>query len=261
MHCDQYEPIKDIIVEAGKRIMFFYDKVDDIQIKADQSPLTQADIAANEFIVSQLQALYPAIQILSEESESVIEDSSGWCFIIDPLDGTKEFISRNGEFTVNIALVNNHQPVLGMIYAPVYDVLYIGYQGRGAVKINRKLNITEAIHCTQKTDNFTVVMSKSHSGDKEEALYQKYKSHIQTIKSAGSSLKGCLVAEGSADVYVRFGLTCEWDIAAMHCIVVEAGGIIANLDHSPILYVREDHYNRKGFYVINQKENLWITQI
>src|SRR6056297_2161248 len=253
------EIIKTLSIQAGKEIMKVYDTDFSVEYKEDDSPLTKADKNANEVIVSALRREYPDYAILSEESK---DDKSrlnnDYCFIVDPLDGTKEFVKRNGQFTVNIALSNKGKPILGVIYVPVTGQLYYESKGEGAYLEDTKTGEVKKLSVTDKTSDLIWVGSKSHSSEKEENLIEANKEIIAKTVSAGSSLKGCMIAEGKADVYYRFGLTSEWDTAAMHCIVEEAGGIFRQMDSSEILYNRENNLNEKGFYIVNRKENIWV---
>jgi 3'(2'), 5'-bisphosphate nucleotidase len=182
--------------------------------------------------------------------------NSDWCWIVDPLDGTKEFINKNGEFTVNIALAHKGRPVLGVISVPVAQTLYYGAVGIGSFKETDGQQAVR-INVTDKTDKLILVGSRSHASDELTSLLEGKKDLISEVLSAGSSLKGTMVAEGAADVYYRFGYTCEWDTAAMHCIVEQAGGIFRQMDGSEMKYNRKDNLNKKGFYVVNRKENIW----
>lgn len=253
--------LKDLIVvakKAGAIILDIYNQDYEISIKDNQTPLTLADEKANEYIINQLKNLYPDIAILSEESSDDLSRLDKQAlFVVDPLDGTKEFIKKNGEFTVNIALVIDGEPIVGVVYATVLDKLYYASKGNGAFLEfgNKEL---KSLQVTNKLNDLNVVGSKSHASKQEQTLYNKHRDSINSIFSVGSSLKGCLIAEGQADVYYRFGLTSEWDTAAMHCIAVEAGAIVKQLDHTEIKYNREDTLNRKGFYIVNRKENIWL---
>lgn len=246
-------------IMAGKEIIEIYNTEFDknIEIKADNSPLTIADKKSNYVIINALKKNFPEISILSEEStEDKSRFTNEWCWIIDPLDGTKEFIKKNGEFTVNIALAYKHKVVLGVIYIPVTGVLYYAAEGIGAFKeVNGEVT---QIKVTDKVDNLIFVGSKSHFSEKEVNLIDNNNDKISKTISAGSSLKGTMVAEGVADIYYRFGLTYEWDTAAMQCIVEQAGGIFRQMDGSKMTYNRENNLNEKGFYIVNRKENIWI---
>ncbi len=238
---------------AGAAILEIYATDFDVEYKADQSPLTLADKRANDIIVRGLRAVCPDYGILSEESEADAGTiDKEYCFIVDPLDGTKEFVRKNGQFTVNIALAKNGKSVLGVVYAPVTGDMYCGIIGKGAQKNG------VPIHVTNKTNDIRVVQSLSHASDRETAIFERHKEQIIETIRAGSSLKGCLIAEGRADVYYRFGLTCEWDTAAMQCVVEAAGGIVRRLDGGDLRYNRENHLNEGGFYVVNRSENIWV---
>jgi len=241
---------KKLAVEAGKVIMDIYHTDFSVDYKEDESPLTLADQRANDVIVDQLAIAFPEAAILSEESADDPENrNKEYCFIIDPLDGTKEFVKKNDEFTVNIALAQNGKVIMGVVYLPVKKELYYALKGHGAFLNSKSIQVSQA------TDKLKMVVSKSHMSDKEKALLEKYSDKIANMTQAGSSLKGCLVASGQAEVYYRFGLTMEWDTAAMQAVCEEAGAIFRQMDGTEMLYNREDHLNAKGFYVINALEN------
>ncbi len=242
---DYSKILKDLLnisEEAGKAILDIYNSNDfGIEIKDDNSPLTLADKASNEIIEKNLNELFPDIPILSEEGKEIpFEARRNWqrFWLVDPLDGTKEFIKRNGEFTVNIALIENQRPVLGVIYVPVTNEFYCGDIINGSFKINGN-GIKTKISVTNKSSNekLNVVQSRSHSGEEEKEFYSKFK--IKETLSKGSSLKICLVAEGKADLYFRGGPTWEWDTAAGHAILLGAGGKFTNKDGSELLYNKE----------------------
>ncbi len=255
----QLKAAKQATLLAGKQIMKIYgtDFDGSIEVKADNSPLTIADKAANDVIVNLLKEEFPEISILSEESaQDETRFNSDWCWIVDPLDGTKEFIKRNGEFTVNIALVYKGRPVLGVVYVPAKKMLYYALVGAGAYK-EAKEEVSK-VNVSSRTKELILVGSKSHESEKLRKLIEEKRRLISEKISAGSSLKGTMIAEGTADVYYRFGYTCEWDTAAMHCIVEEAGGIFRQMDGSEMTYNRKNNLNEKGFYVVNRKENIWV---
>lgn len=255
----EIDHLKALAREAGQAIMKVYETDFDVTYKGDQSPLTLADKEANAIIVRGLEARYPNCAILSEEvADDKSRRSNEYCFIVDPLDGTKEFVNRNGEFTVNIALVHQGRPIAGVIYVPVTKQLYYAVKDQGAFLETVGVEPCVALQVSEKVDDLTWIGSKSHSSEKEAALIAAHQELIRETISAGSSLKGCRVAEGKADVYYRFGLTCEWDTAAMQCIVEEAGGIFRQMDGSEMMYNRENTLNEKGFYVVNRKENIWV---
>lgn len=247
--------MKKLAYEAGLLILDVYDtfSADDVFEKKDNSPLTKADILANRLIVDGLKKHFPTYAILSEEEKDNLERlNADYCFIVDPLDGTKEFIKKNGEFTVNIALAYQNEVIAGVIYAPVLDELYYAQKTKGAYleKGNAKpilLNVSD-----RKT-NLRAVASRSHMSKDLEILLKKH--HITDFVAMGSSLKGCLVAKGEAEIYFRHNPTMEWDTAAMQIIVEEAGGVFRQLDDSLMTYNRKNSLNDKGFYAINRVEN------
>lgn len=217
--------------------------------KADDSPLTLADLASHRVIVEGLAKLTADIPILSEESvELGYDERSNWqrFWLIDPLDGTKEFIKRNGEFTVNIALIEDGKPVMGVVYAPVLDVCYFAEQGAGAF-VQRGTSVAQSIHVTPSRtgEAIKVVASRSHSDARTTALLEKLGAHA--CISMGSSLKLCLVAEGEAHFYPRLGPTMEWDTAAAHAVVTEAGGTVCDASGMTLRYNKPDMHNPEFF--------------
>ncbi len=257
------EVMKELAIEAGHEIMKIYSTDFTVEYKEDESPLTMADCNANRVIVEGLKKAFPEYAILSEEDKSdTTRREKEFCFIVDPLDGTKEFVNRNGEFTVNIALAQNGHPVAGVIYVPVTKELYYASQGNGTyyqqLDSEAEDDAVKQLSVSEKLEELIWVGSKSHSSEKEQNMIDAHAELITDVKSAGSSLKGCMVARGEADVYYRFGLTCEWDTAAMQCIVEEAGGIFRQMDGTEMVYNRENTLNDKGFFIVNRKENIWI---
>lgn len=251
------EVSKRLAVTAGRAIMEIYEKEEmwQVEYKEGHMPLTLADKRAHEIIAEGLQEDFPAYALLSEEGE---EDQgcldNPYCFIVNPLDGTKEFIKKNGQFTVNIALCHQGRPIMGVIYVPVTGELYHAEKGMGAYL--EKDGIVEQIHVSDRVDAPRVVMSSSHGCEEMERLLEKY--HLTELVRVGSSIKGCMIARGEAEIYYRHTPTMEWDTAAMQCIAEEAGAIFRQLDDSEMTYAREDHVNRKGFYIINRRENKLI---
>jgi len=222
--------VVQIAREAGKAILAVYNKDDfGIAEKEDNSPLTEADLASHRTIKQRLEALTPDIPILSEESGDIpFAERNLWprYWLVDPLDGTKEFIKRNGEFTVNIALVEGHHPVMGVVHVPVTGVTYFGDIDHGAYK-QEASNSPQAIHVTAKCrEPARVVGSRSHAGESLQRFLDKVGEH--ELVSMGSSLKLCLVAEGKADIYPRLGPTSEWDTAAAQAVVEAAGGRVTD---------------------------------
>jgi len=233
--------IKDISIQAGKLILEVYNSNDfDIKIKDDNSPLTEADKRSNNYIVEELNKNFPGIPILSEEGETTdYKKRKDWdeFFLVDPLDGTKEFIKRNGEFTVNIALIKNNLPATGVIFVPVTGETYFGSKEKGSYKQVNGASEKITVSKKKEIDQLTVIQSRSHSGEEENQFYGNYK--IKEKISKGSSLKICLVAEGKAELYFRSGPTWEWDTAAGHAILLGAGGYFINKDKSPLIYNKE----------------------
>lgn len=223
--------------EAGDAIMQIYNgPAFQVTHKDDKSPLTAADLASHHAILAGLQKLTPEWPVLSEESEDTpYESRRAWpvFWLVDPLDGTKEFLKRNGEFTVNIALVEGNTPILGVVYAPASGKMYFAARGLGAFKQENGENLP--IRVQRGPGGATrVIVSRSHGSDETE-LYTKQYGHCEFVPM-GSSLKFCLVAEGVADVYPRSGPTMEWDTAAAHCILQLAGGSVTAVDGQPLVY-------------------------
>ncbi|MBU0762116.1 MAG: 3'(2'),5'-bisphosphate nucleotidase CysQ [Candidatus Altiarchaeota archaeon] len=220
------EDIVEIALSAGEKIMSVYAGDHKIEYKGDKSPLTEADRLSNETINSELNRLYPDIPVLSEENKNAeYETRKKWntLWIVDPLDGTKEYIKKNGEFTVNIALVKAGNPVLGVVYAPAKKLLYYADK-KGAYKIS-DASKPEKLPTGKKEGNYVVVASRSHMNDETKKIInnlERIHGKIDLI-STGSSLKICLVAEGLADIYPRIAPTMEWDTAAAHAIANAAG--------------------------------------
>jgi len=222
-------------IKGGDKILEVYETDFDVSYKGDDSPLTIADQKANGAIVETLEPL--GIEMISEENKNkTYDERQNWnqCWIIDPLDGTKEFIKRNGEFTVNIALIHQDKPILGVIYAPVLDTIYYGDR-KGAFK--EKNGIIRELKSSFKNKDRVAVKSKSHASEEEDKLFAKY--DVGKTISVGSSLKYCMLAEGKADIYYRHGPTMEWDTAAGQAIVIASGGTITKPDASPFIYNKE----------------------
>jgi 3'(2'), 5'-bisphosphate nucleotidase len=256
------EPVRQLARDAGKRILEIYDTAFKIEEKADQSPLTEADLAAHQTIVDGLVRLTPDLPILSEESADIpFEERRHWTeyWLVDPLDGTKEFINRNGEFTVNIALVREHRPVLGVVHVPVRGQTYWGVVGDGAWKQDGGSEPV-SIHTRRPPAEVPIVVgSRSHANPKLEAALKPIGEH--QMVSRGSSLKFCLVAEGAADLYPRLGPTSEWDTAAAQAVVEAAGGLVLNLDGSPLPCNTKDSYLNPWFIVVGDPDAGWMERL
>jgi 3'(2'), 5'-bisphosphate nucleotidase len=236
--------------EAGAAIMQVYGSDFAATRKADHSPVTEADVAAEKLILAALQKCAPDIPVVAEEqaaAEGVPQQIARRFFLVDPLDGTKEFVARNGEFTVNIALVENGKPILGVVYLPALDEMYAGH---GNAAIRRKGGRTEAIAARAlPADGAVMTISRSHAA-KELVKVEELGEHVAGTIVAGSSLKFCRIAEGAADLYPRFGPTMEWDTAAGHAVLLAAGGSVATLDGAPLIYgkagLRNPHFIARG---------------
>ncbi|MBC7921439.1 MAG: 3'(2'),5'-bisphosphate nucleotidase CysQ [Ferruginibacter sp.] len=234
-----FQIVHDIARRAGERILAIYEDeavAQRVDLKADQSPLTLADRESHRIIVTELQKHYPAVPVLSEEGQlTEYEVRRHWprYWLVDPLDGTREFIQRNGEFTVNIALVEQNRPVAGVIYAPTLRRLYFATPAAGAYR-QEAGHPAIPIRVSGKTEALTVVRSRSHGTPEEDQVLRGYAIGEQV--TVGSSLKFCLIAEGTADLYYRHGPTMEWDTAAGQAILQIAGGTVAQLDGSPVQY-------------------------
>lgn len=251
------EPVIAIAKAAGEAIMQVYSTDFSVVKKEDNSPLTQADMAAHNIIVDTLKTLTPEIPSLSEESEDISpEIRNAWrrYWLIDPLDGTREFVKRNGEFTVNIALIDDHKPVLGVVYAPVKELLYFACHQSGAYK-QLDGQQPEKIRIKNFDASKPIVAgSRSHQDQKLHDFIQKIETNLGVIPkviSIGSSLKICLVADGTADVYPRLGPTFEWDTAAGHCVLNEAGGDIVDEQGLSLLYNRKSSLLNPFFFATN----------
>lgn len=244
--------------EAGLTILEIYQSDFSVESKNDNTPLTTADLAAHDFITKSLSQLTPDIPVLSEEDTSIpfsIRKQWQTYWLVDPLDGTREFIKHNDEFSVNIALIHQHKSILGVINIPVQEITYYAYQDAGAYK---KVTDKEAekIQCrTADPDNLLIAGSRSHRSDRlKEFLTRLGNPHVIPM---GSSIKSCMVAEGTVDLYPRLGRTSEWDTAAAHCIVNEAGGQITKTDMSPLLYNTKESLLNPEFFVFGKTDIKW----
>ena len=252
------QPIVALARQAGDRILEIYGSEFSVEQKADNSPLTDADMASHHTIVDGLALLTPDIPVLSEESASLpYSERSSWnrYWLVDPLDGTREFVKRNGEFTVNIALIDEGVPVLGVVHVPVTGVSYLACRGRGAMKQEAD-EVPVAIQVRKPGDGpVMVVGSRSHRGDSLIRFLDKLGEH--EMVGMGSSLKICLVAEGVADIYPRLGPTSEWDTAAAQCVVEQAGGYVTDTDMQPLRYNTKDSLLNPFFLVFGDNSRDW----
>ena len=247
--------IVNISVDAGEVILNYYNENVDVIYKDDESPLTKADLASHKIITDSIKKITPDIPILSEEEFIDWKIRKKWkkYWLIDPLDGTKEFIKKNDEFTVNIALIENNRPILGVIYTPALNELFYSIKNFGSYKIltKKKLNtLKEAKRISinkKKSNQVKIVGSRSHSNPILKKWVNKNFNEFDILQK-GSSLKFCLIAEGSADIYPRFGPTSEWDIAAGHIILEEAGGKLKSIDNKEILYNEKENILNPNFF-------------
>ncbi len=254
--------LEAIARRAGEAILEIYGTDFAVERKDDASPLTAADLASHRLIVDGLAALTPATPRLSEESADLSwERRRDWrsFWLIDPLDGTKEFVNRNGEFTVNIALINDHRPILGVIFAPVPDLLYAGAAGVGSQR-RRRGGEHERIAARRPPARPPVVAgSRSHGQEGLARFLERLGPH--ELRTVGSSLKFCLVAEGSADIYPRFGPTSEWDTAAGQAVVEAAGGAVLDTAGAPLRYNRTESILNPDFLVLADPSARWLREI
>ncbi len=252
------EKIIEIAIRAGEAILNIYDTDFSVYEKSDLSPLTEADLAAHKVITNGLMELTPDIPILSEESAKIpysLRQTWSRYWLVDPLDGTKEFVKRNGEFTVNIALIEEQRPILGVIYVPVSKVTYYGSRDGGAFK-QLPDSAAEVIRATpQHGSPIRVAGSRSHAGDSLKRYLENLGAH--EIISMGSSLKSCLVAEGKADIYPRLGPTSEWDTGAAQAVVEAAGGKITDTKMQPLLYNSKESLLNPDFFVFGNLDEDW----
>ncbi|MCO1332743.1 3'(2'),5'-bisphosphate nucleotidase CysQ [Microbulbifer sp. OS29] len=262
------EQVIDICKRAGEAILEVYHSSEELQVetKKDDSPVTVADLAAHKVLAPALAQLIEGVPVLSEEEEiPSFDERSQWqrYWIVDPLDGTKEFIRRNGEFTVNVALIDNGEPVLGVVHVPVLDITYAGCKGEGAIKRDasgeNQIQVRSLKPRLEKKEVVELVASRSHGTGTVDQLVQRIESELGTVacKNMGSSLKLCLVAEGAADLYPRLAPTCEWDTAAAQAVVEAAGGIVVDEDFNLLRYNSKESLLNPFFYVIGDTSFDW----
>jgi 3'(2'), 5'-bisphosphate nucleotidase len=248
------EPIVALAEDAGRAILEVYSTDFEVQAKDDESPLTQADLASHRWIDAGLRSLTPDIPIISEESGLPdFSERRTWrrCWIVDPLDGTKEFVNRNGEFTVNIALVEDGRSVLGVVHVPVLDKTYVGCRGLGAQRREGDAEPVSIEVATKSRNPARIVGSRSHRGSSLDDFLERVGDY--DMIPMGSSLKFCVVAEGGADLYPRLGPTSEWDTAAAQAVVEQAGGGVVTLDGKPM------KYNQKADILNGATDRDWLS--
>ena len=249
------EDIIHIVKEAAVEVLKIYNTDFDVEYKDDKSPLTKADLVANRIIIDGLKNIssYP---ILSEEEKTIpysVRKDWEYFWMIDPIDGTKEFVNRNGEFTINIALIHKNRSILGVVYAPVIDKLYYAQKDKGAYLLDQSVKIKLP---STTTNNFTVVASKSHLSQETKEFIDSLKQNYPNLQlvSKGSSLKLCMVAQGLANIYPRLAPTMEWDTAAAHIIVEESGKKVYQYDRfiKPLQYIKDNNLKE----ILYNKEDL-----
>lgn len=253
------DPVVAIATRAGAAILDIYSTDFGVEAKEDESPLTQADMAAHRSIIAGLEALTPDVPVLSEEAglpEFEVRRQWQRYWLVDPLDGTREFVKRNGEFTVNIALVEKHCPVLGVVHVPVSGKTYLGVAGAGS-ELRSETGERRAIGVAiESASPVRVVGSRSHRGASLDAFLEKLVDF--EMVPMGSSLKFCLVAEGAADIYPRLGPTSEWDTAAAQAVVEQAGGTVLQLDGNPLNYNTKPDILNPHFLVAGPQDHDWL---
>jgi 3'(2'), 5'-bisphosphate nucleotidase len=238
------EDLGRLAVEAGGAILEIYHTDFSVDIKADKSPLTLADTRSHRIIADGLRAAYPDIPVLSEEGKSIpYRERKDWnrFWLVDPLDGTKEFIKRNNDFTVNIALICDHMPIMGVVYVPALNDLYLADVKKGCYRIFRGCKTRLKIPAKMPVLPLRIVQSRSHPSAELEAFLQRFPA-TEDIRR-GSSLKFCTVASGEVDLYPRLGPTWEWDTAAGHAVVLAAGGVVVDLEGNPVRYNKKTLLN------------------
>jgi 3'(2'), 5'-bisphosphate nucleotidase len=255
-------PVLELARAAGREIMEVYARDFRVDEKADRSPLTDADLRSQKLILAGLARLTPGVPNVAEDAAQVpFAERASWPqhWLVDPLDGTREFVSRNPEFTVNIALVRGHLPVLGVVHVPAQARDYYASEGAGAFR-QAANHPAEPIHALAKAAYpVRVVGSKSHRGDSLDGLLAKLGPH--ELKPVGSSLKLCLVAEGTADFYPRLGPTMEWDIAAAQAVLECAGGYVTDLDGQPLRYNTRESLLNPHFIAYGDASRNWLQYV
>ena len=231
-----------------------------VEIKEDNSPVTKADKAADKKIREILSGAFPLYSLLTEESvDDKTRLKNDYVWIVDPIDGTKDFVAKNGEFSVNIGLSYKHKAVLGVILIPVSGEIYFAVEGKGSFYQMNESSKPIQIHVNDKIDDLTAFLSNFHLNEIERAMIEKHSDVIKHQRRVGSTIKGCLIAKGEGEYHYRFSSnTKEWDTCAMQVVVEQAGGYLLKFDGTPIRYNREDVYNRDGYIICNRKENFLL---
>lgn len=262
-------PLLRTVHEAGNVIMDIYKQDFEVEYKQDESPVTKADQRAEEVILASLKNLAPDIPVIAEEAASAgqVPEVGSRFFLVDPLDGTKEFVSKNGEFTVNIALIDHGVPIFGIVYAPAISLLYATLNENHAVKVTLDVESPFPDQIEQgfkvlktmspEPDGLRVIASRSHMNEETRSFLDNLK--VASLINAGSSLKFCRLAEGSADIYPRFAPTMEWDTAAGHAVLLAAGGSVLAPDNQPLRYGKKHtNYLNSHFTAFAQAESAII---
>ncbi|WAJ69823.1 3'(2'),5'-bisphosphate nucleotidase CysQ [Catenovulum adriaticum] len=252
--------VKKIACLAGDAIMQIYQQGDfKLYQKQDDSPVTSADYAANEVLMAELKKLTPEIPVISEEAELLgLAQRENWSryWLLDPMDGTQEFVARSGDFAVNIALVENGWPVLGVIYWPTQKICYYATKGNGAFKQDQQTTKAIQVNQHQHTDSLIMAISRVQKAE-TVGRYLTQPNTYDTVQRGSCSLKSCLIAEGGADFYLRIGPTGEWDTGASHCILNEAGGNIVDAEFNPLTYNQRETLSNPDFLVLGDQSINW----
>jgi 3'(2'), 5'-bisphosphate nucleotidase len=248
---------------AGAAIMRVYAEDFAVQRKGDNSPLTAADLAAHRAILDGLHVLAPGVPVLSEEAveQAAWSVRRNWAryFLVDPLDGTREFVKRNGEFTVNIALIEEHRPVLGVVYAPALDEMYWAWRGGHAYAGDSSQSKKVDLHTRRRGDPLLVAGSRSHADPRLSAALVRLGRH--ELKPLGSSLKFCRAARGEVDLYIRYGPTSEWDTAAGQCVLEQAGGGVTDFNGAALRYNTKESLLNPDFFAFGDRDQDWLASL
>lgn len=258
---NELKEMLEAITLARTKILEVYNTDFSVEIKEDASPVTRADQEADRIIRKHLSSKFPTYSFLTEEStDDLSRLNNEFVFIVDPVDGTKDFVARNGEFTTNIALCRNHEIVIGLVSIPVSGEIYYAIKDKGSYYLENIDAEPVKIHVSDKLDDLTLYLSRFHATDEEKKQLESFP-QIKHVEAHGSSIKACLIARGKGELHYRFSSgTKEWDTAAIQIIVEEAGGIFIKPDGTRYTYNREDVYNREGYIITNRKENILIKK-
>lgn len=249
---------EDIAREAGDILMHYYQHGAEVSTKSDDTPVTEADKAADNFIATELLQLSPSLPVLSEEQKPPdYKTRKTWLryWLVDPMDGTKEFIQRSGEFSVNIALIENHKPVLGVVYAPAKNLLWLANRDSGATKVDQDNTRTAIQARALKSQAPTAILGHASYAEDDQRILDRMNA-VECLRM-GSSMKICTIAEGKADIYPRLGKTSEWDTAAAQCILEQAGGKVTDVNMNVLEYNRKDSLLNPEFFAFGNSEHDW----